>query len=169
MTVFPLGRRILDPLLCASPESCGCPLGFRPTLRRTLSKAVARLTTCLQWQQLYSMAFGEACLCALVVVQCTTVPHFQHQTVRSEVGLSVYGVDDPVFSTCDPRCLLKFGRKTSFLLDCVSNTCTSRWLAKNTSTSARTSHCSSTSCTTHCLRMARTPYNTSVLAQDGYC
>ena len=39
------------------------PLGFHPTLHRTLSKAVAELTKSVQWQQLYSMAFGVACPC----------------------------------------------------------------------------------------------------------
>ena len=39
------------------------PLGFHPTLHRTLCNAVAELTKNVQWQQLYSMAFGVSCPC----------------------------------------------------------------------------------------------------------
>ena len=51
------------PTPCLKSQVLWLPLGFQPTLHRTLSKAVADLSKFVQWKQLYSMVFGVACPC----------------------------------------------------------------------------------------------------------
>ena len=59
----PAWKSNFGPMLSCKSEVLWLPLGFHPTLHRTLSKAVAELTKNVQWQQFYSMAFGVSCLC----------------------------------------------------------------------------------------------------------
>ena len=59
----PAWKSIFCPILSCKSGVLWLPLGFHPTLHRTLSKAVAGLTKSVQWKQLYSMALGVACPC----------------------------------------------------------------------------------------------------------
>ena len=60
----PAWKSNFGPTPCSRSRVLWLLLGFHPTLHRTLSKAVADLTKCVHWQQLYSMACGDACPCA---------------------------------------------------------------------------------------------------------
>ena len=60
----PAWKSNFGPILSCKSGVLWLPLGFlHPTLHRTLCKAVAELTKNVQWQQLYSMAFGVSCPC----------------------------------------------------------------------------------------------------------
>ena len=59
----PAWKSIFGPISSFKSGVLWLPLGFHPTLHRTLSKAVAELTKNVQWQQLYSMAFGVSFPC----------------------------------------------------------------------------------------------------------
>ena len=59
----PAWKSNFGPTPCRKSQVLRLPLGFHPTLHRTLSKAIADLSKCVQWKHIYSMAFGVACPC----------------------------------------------------------------------------------------------------------
>ena len=134
------------PTPCRKSKVLWLPFGFHPTLHRTLSKAVADLSKCVQRKQRYSMAFGVACPC---VRQSWYNALRAQATIIKQLGRKYgwWSDDDliPFFCVRSARPLF-FCRKTS--VDCTASVTDAVVDGlKSTSTSARAFHCRSTSCT----------------------